>query len=372
MINNEREEKGKQIALKSDLIRVSDYHYHVKSQTTKREYDVVKTNDKWVCNCPDHIFRQVCCKHIHAIEFSLKMREEARERNKVTISPVSLDSCLFCKSKNLIRFGIRHNKSGNIQRFSCKECRKTFSVNIGFNKMKNTPESITSALQMYFTGESLRNIQQFLKLQGVDVSYKTVYVWIKKYTKIMQDYLNKITPQVGDAWRADEVWVKVRGELKYVFSLLDDETRFLIAQEVANKKEGHDASGLFKQGKEVAKMKPKVIITDGLPSYDEAYRKEFWEINRQTRPLHIKHIRLSGDMNNNKMERFNGEFRDREKVVRGIKKDDSVLINGYRMYHNFLRPHMGLKGRTPAEACGIKIEGVNKWITIIQNAKNSS
>jgi hypothetical protein len=27
-----------------------------------------------------------------------------------------------------------------------------------------------------------------------------------------------------------------------------------------------------------------------------------------------------------------------------------------------------LEGRTPAEACGIKVEGKNKWITLIQNA----
>ena len=72
-------------------------------------------------------------------------------------------------------------------------------------------------------------------------------------------------------------------------------------------------------------------------------------------------------MNNNKMERMNGEFIDREKVVRGIKKDDSVLISGYQMYHNYLRPHMALDGQTPAEKCGIKIEGDNKWLTLIQN-----
>ncbi|MHB8601910.1 MAG: hypothetical protein ACYC6W_11150 [Nitrosotalea sp.] len=73
-------------------------------------------------------------------------------------------------------------------------------------------------------------------------------------------------------------------------------------------------------------------------------------------------------MNNNKLERMNGEFRDREKVMRGIKKDDSVMFDGYQMYHNHLRPYMGLEGKTPAEKCGIKIEGDNKWITLIQNA----
>lgn len=102
--------------------------------------------------------------------------------------------------------------------------------------------------------------------------------------------------------------------------------------------------------------------------YADDYQKEFWEINRQYRTLHIKHIRLSGDMNNNKMERLNGEFRDREKVTRGIKKTDSVMFDGYQMYHNYLRPHMGLNGQTPAEKCGIKIDGNNKWMTLIQNA----
>ena len=45
---------------------------------------------------------------------------------------------------------------------------------------------------------------------------------------------------------------------------------------------------------------------------------------------------------------------------------------GYQIYHNYLRPHMGLDGKTPAEKCGIKIKGNNKWVTLIQNAKNST
>lgn len=73
-------------------------------------------------------------------------------------------------------------------------------------------------------------------------------------------------------------------------------------------------------------------------------------------------------MNNNKMERLNGEIRDREKVMRGLKKDDTPILKGYQIFHNFIRPHIGLNGKTPAEACGIKVEGKNKWLTLIQNA----
>lgn len=57
--------------------------------------------------------------------------------------------------------------------------------------------------------------------------------------------------------------------------------------------------------------------------------------------------------------------------MRGIKKDDSVMFDGYQMFHNYLRPHMGLDGQTPAEKCGIQINGDNKWITLIQNASQS-
>ena len=68
------------------------------------------------------------------------------------------------------------------------------------------------------------------------------------------------------------------------------------------------------------------------------------------------------------MEKLNGEFRDMEKVVRGIKKVDSVIIDGYQLYHNYLRPHSSLNNDTPASRAGVIIKGDNKWITIIQNA----
>lgn len=66
---------------------------------------------------------------------------------------------------------------------------------------------------------------------------------------------------------------------------------------------------------------------------------------------------MAGDHNNNKMERLNGEIRDREKVMRGLKKMDSVALKGYRLYHNYFRQHKGLAGKTPADIAGIKIEG---------------
>jgi hypothetical protein len=48
-----------------------------------------------------------------------------------------------------------------------------------------------------------------------------------------------------------------------------------------------------------------------------------------------------------------------------------AIPSGMQIYHNYIRPHQALKGKTPAEVAGIKVEGVNKWLTIIQNASRN-
>ena len=52
--------------------------------------------------------------------------------------------------------------------------------------------------------------------------------------------------------------------------------------------------------------------------------------------------------------------------VRMIETTNSS--RGVRIYHNYVRPHEALNGRTPAEAAGIEVKGENKWLTLIQNA----
>ncbi len=364
-----REERGQAIAkLSNQIQRVDDYLYTVKSQSGNGDYAVTKVDDEWVCQCPDNTYRHIECKHIHAVKFSLIIRAEVKVR---TISPVdNLTQCIYCASPNIVKHGVRKNKAGNIQVFHCKNCQKDFTFNLGFERMKHNPQAITSAMQLYFSGESLRNTMESLRLIGVEVSHQTVYNWIKKYIALMKDYTEKIVPKVGDTWRADEIYIKVKGNMKYLFSMMDDETRFWIAQEVAESKDKHDARNLLKMSKELMGKKPMTFITDGLQSYHDAYKKEFWTL-KNPRTEHVRHITLRGDHNNNKMERMNGEIRDREKTMRGLKIDATTILTGYQLFHNYIRPHEALNGKTPSEVCGITIEGENKWKTLIQNASNA-
>ncbi|CAE6488977.1 IS6 family transposase [Candidatus Nitrosotenuis uzonensis] len=364
-MENARQIKGQEIANKQDAItRIDENHYTVKSQTVNLDYDVVATESGWKCTCPDHTYRKVCCKHIHAVEVSIELRKEIEKT--IIIEPVKVDSCPKCKSNNVVKHGIRHNRNYDIQRLSCKDCSFRFSINLGFERMKASPQIITSAMQLYFSGESFRNVQKFLRLQGIEVNHKTIYNWVKRYVSLMEKYLEDIVPKVGDVWRADELYVRIKGKPNYIYALMDDDTRFWLAKQVSEKKYTEDVKPMFKDAMGAAQKRPRVMITDGAKNFMEA-SKVFYT-NEKPRTVHIRHIHIRGDMNNNKMERLNGEIRDREKVMRGIKRDDSPVISGYQIYHNYIRPHMALEGQTPADKAGIDIKGENRWITLIQNA----
>ncbi len=373
LAQSQREERGRQIWAKgTEVRRVDGYTYSVLSQSGRGAYTVQAMEFGWRCSCPDYGFRNWDCKHVYAVRFSLKMRAEVLH---ATLAPIeTTDACVYCGSKHVVKDGLRHNKAGAIQKFNCLECKRYFTVNLGFEKMKHDPKAITTAMQLYFNGESLRNTADSLRLLGVQVSHQTVYNWIRKYVSLMESHLEKLTPQVSDTWRADELWVKVKGNLKYVFAMMDDQTRFWIAQEVADTKDRFDARNLFRKSAEVAGKKPAILITDGLGSYHRAFNKEYRNLYNDdaVKPMHVKEIRLAGRIHNNKMERLNGEIRDREKTLRGLKRSDSPILKGYQLFHNYVRPHDALKGKTPADLAGIQVQGENKWLTLIQNAARTS
>ena len=85
---------------------------------------------------------------------------------------------------------------------------------------------------------------------------------------------------------------------------------------------------------------------------------------------HINQTAFDGEHHNNQMESFNGNtIRHREKVVRGLKREDSTILTRLQLYHNFVRLHLGLPDHIiPAEAAGILVEGNDKWRTLIQAA----
>src|SRR5208282_4212228 len=131
-----REEKGRLIAENpSQIQQMDESHYKVASQRRDGMYDVIRRESgSWLCNCLDFHYRAleqrhiVRCKHIIACQIREQLREKVREN--IIIEPVNISSCMSCGSSHLKRFGVRHNKCGDIQRFCCLDCHKTFSLNL--------------------------------------------------------------------------------------------------------------------------------------------------------------------------------------------------------------------------------------------------
>ena len=59
------------------------------------------------------------------------------------------------------------------------------------------------------------------------------------------------------------LYVKVRGNPKYLFALMDDQARFWIAEQVADTKYTSNIQPLFRRAKEIAGKRPNTMITDG-------------------------------------------------------------------------------------------------------------
>jgi len=166
-------------------------------------------------------------------------------------------------------------------------------------------------------------------------------------------------------FHADETKVNIRGQWVWLWHLMDGDTRFLLANHVSKSRNVSDAREAFRDAKAIAKVEPRVLLTDGLGSYVPAASREFPDA------VHVAGVGLQGHLNNNRMERYQGTLKERTKVMQALKNGDTAIPDGQRIYYNHIRPHQGLNGKTPAEAAGIAVNGKNIWVTLIQNASRS-
>ena len=114
------------------------------------------------------------------------------------------------------------------------------------------------------------------------------------------------------------------------------------------------------------KNQPKKIITDKYRGYMKITKDNF------PKSEHERYDGFEARINNNLVERLNGTIKDRTKVMRGMGslKTAQNILNGFRIYYNFIKKHEKL-GITPAEACGINLQlGQNKWLGLLKLSMN--
>lgn len=270
--------------------------------------------------------------------------------------------CKHCQSKNTRKYGLVEGT----QRYFCNDCRRKFSADDRLFRMKTPANQVSSALDMYYSGSSINDIRNHLEQQhGNRPSSKSVYGWIDKYSVEAIKQFEGYHPQVGDVWTADETVLKINGQNVWMYDIIDEETRFLLASRLALSRTTHDAEMLMKEAEKKAGKIPKAVITDKNNSYLDGIELAFGADSE-----HIQGKPFSGQDDTQRIERFHGTIKDRTKVMRGLKSTGSAIqfMDGFLVYYNYLRPHESLEGKTPAEAG--KVDYPSKsWMDITRAVK---
>lgn len=134
---------------------------------------------------------------------------------------------------------------------------------------------------------------------------------------------------------------------------------------------------VYKKEKDNPKKKRKLItfVCDKFWNYRTAFNILFYQTAKLVFGVPIKAKRGGLEHNNNAIERYNGKLKDRLKVMRrGFKSFEGAesFLNLFHIMHNFVNPHEGLNGKTPAEAAEICLPlKRNKLLSLIKYVRRS-
>ena len=377
---NSRKIKATQIYSKTNSIRkITNNHYVVESQNSDNKYNVkkLKDTDVWTCECGDFHYRlrtqdNKQCKHIQSC---IILQENISIQNKIekTEQP---QVCSKCQSTTIIKIGFRKLKNGTKrQRYSCKQCSHKFILGEnGFSNVTSDPKIISESLNLVMNGMSYRAISRHIySTHEIKISHTSIQNWIKKYTYLIKEYVDSLNPELSNVWSLDEMSLNVKNTEKtgkgfhdWLWSIIDPKTCYLIATEVSKKRRIEDAKKIITSGKKIVSKNPDYVLTDCLNSYQQAIRDEF-----QNRTAHIKTKSLKEGFVNRPIERYHNEIRENLKSRRGLGNDETAqdFAELLKINHNFVKPHQGLDGKTPAQSANIELNlGKDKYRDLINQA----
>jgi len=358
-----RELKGIDIVKNGSVMQIDTSRFRVCSQSDpSRWYEVNWQRNRWKCACADYAKRRTKCKHIHAVNYYLAVKDIVLLARR-TYSNICCPMCNY--GDDIIKKGVRYNRNGPVQLYLCKRCRRKFTATTGLGRMKRKATTIAVALDLYYRGLSLRQVAQHLESSyGVKVTHATIYYWIKKYVEMVSGYLQHRRVMTSERWHADDTYLRVRGRHLTLWALLDSDTRLLLAMHVSQRRGEADAKKIFEKGLETSENRPLEVVTDGLPSYASALKT--LKIGDEHPVIHLQGP-LSEAMNN-KMERFYGTLKSRVRNMCGFESEESArrFAEGFWIYYNFIKPHAALAAKTPAERAGLASR--KSWLELILDA----
>ena len=186
-----------------------------------------------------------------------------------------------------------------------------------FRYFKTSPDIIRLAVMMYIRFPlSLRQVEDLLHERGIDISYETVRAWWNRFGPLFAAEIRKKRsasmrglPQWR--WHLDEVFVRINGEIYYLWRAVDHEGDILEA--FVTKKRDRKAALRFLRRAMKRYGRPVAILTDRLRSYRAAMKMIGNEAHQAT-----------GRWLNNRAENSHQPFRRRERAMAKFRSAKSL------------------------------------------------
>jgi len=291
--------------------------------------------------------------------------------------------CPKCNKESIKKDGKRKTENrGLIQRYRCKECSHRFVLDDGFYRMRNSPQKITCAMDLFYRGVSTRKIQEhFSAFYPHNSSHKSIYKWIIKYAKAISNFTDGLKIKVGREIQMDEMEYRRRKQRdrkgvdkNWFIDVIDCQSRFMIASDYTKSRGQKELKQVIKNVKEKTGEQIKVITTDGLQGYYEVIKRVFGYTN--IKDGYVKHNKVNaskGEGFNIMIERLHNSLRARTKTFRGFHgsiESANAIMKGLAIYYNFITRHQAINC-CPYELAmpELKLNSNNKWLELIQKSK---
>jgi len=274
-------------------------------------------------------------------------------------------------SENVVKRGFTPTENrGRQQRYLCKDCKKTFIIDSGFYKMKNSEESIAMSVDMYLSNLSSRKMRnQLMRHFRQKISHVSILDWVRKYVLKVQKFVDGLKPVLSGRVYADETDIDCENRNDVFWCSVDWDTRYINATLYSPIRQNiWDATQFMEK---IAKSTvPKYIQTDALNAYIKAFKRTFYEKRNAMEVQHIRNNVSKTGKHNVRIETVFSKIKDRVYDFRGFKAFWSapILMAGIILQHNFIEAHT-TTGKIPCELAGLKLEaGINRWLGMIRLA----
>jgi putative transposase len=146
-----------------------------------------------------------------------------------------------------------------------------------FRYFHSAPELIREVVMLYIRFPlSLRNVEELLFERGYDLCHETVRLWWNRFEPIFAGDIRRrrVSAMRGFRqwrWHLDEMYVKLNGEMVYLWRAVDHEGEVL--ESYVTKTRDKQAALTFMKKTLKRHGSPEAIVTDGLKSYGAAMRE---------------------------------------------------------------------------------------------------